>query len=377
MRIVFHHRTGFGDAQAIHIQGMVDAFRRQGHSVEIVSVAKRHRRPNANSGTERRRVNRFVFEVLTWLYNIYGYVVLKRAVRRSRADFIYERLAANTLCGSWVSRRTGVPLIVESNGPMYMLGDFRFENIARNIERQVCSNSHTTIAVSQVLADHLVNLGVPKSGIVVMPNGVDPSLFDANLSGAPVREKYRIGCRIVAGFVGWLRDWHGIMELIDAVHEFADIGPDVVFMIIGVGPALDAVKARVSAAGMEDRFIFTGALVHEEIPGHISAMDIALQPSAVEFACPMKIVEYMAMGRCIVAPDQPNIRELLRDGEDSRLFPPDDFGALIKLVAELAKSKSERESLGRRALASAQRQNLTWDHNAKRTVELVGGAKKL
>ena len=63
----------------------------------------------------------------------------------------------------------------------------------------------------------------------------------------------------------------------------------------------------------------------------------------------MKLIEYMAMGRCIVAPDQPNVRELLSDGVSARLFPPGDYRSLVSLAGELMVSPAERTALGRHA----------------------------
>jgi glycosyltransferase involved in cell wall biosynthesis len=65
----------------------------------------------------------------------------------------------------------------------------------------------------------------------------------------------------------------------------------------------------------------------------IRRFDIALQPPAVAYASPLKIFECMACGLPIVAPDQPNIREILRDGESALLFDPkrrDDLWRAIR-----------------------------------------------
>jgi glycosyltransferase involved in cell wall biosynthesis len=97
----------------------------------------------------------------------------------------------------------------------------------------------------------------------------------------------------------------------------------------------------------------------------------------------MKLVEYMAMGRCIVAPDQPNIRELLNDGISARLFPPGDYRSLVTLVAELMASPAERSSLGNNARRTVVERDLTWRANATRALDLLreehhgGGASAL
>ena len=123
--------------------------------------------------------------------------------------------------------------------------------------------------------------------------------------------------------------------------------------------------------GLEDKIILTGAVAHEDVPAHVAALDIALQPRATAYACPMKLIEYMAMGRCIVAPDQPNIRELLSDGMSARLFPPGDYRSMVSLIAELMASPAERSSLGRTARRTVIERDLTWRANATRALALL------
>jgi glycosyltransferase involved in cell wall biosynthesis len=110
---------------------------------------------------------------------------------------------------------------------------------------------------------------------------------------------------------------------------------------------------------------------HEDVPAHVAALDIALQPRATAYACPMKLIEYMAMGRCIVAPDQANIRELLSDGISARLFPPGDYRSLVSLVSELMVAPAERSSLGRNARRTVVERDLTWRANAMRALDLL------
>src|SRR5204863_4456733 len=102
------------------------------------------------------------------------------------------------------------------------------------------------------------------------------------------------------------------------------------------------------------------------IPGIIRTFDIALQPSAVSYASPLKLFEYMACGRAIVAPDQPNIREILADGQNAILFDPTDKGALWQAIQRLAKCRSVRERLGRAALRDLESQDYTWHGNVLR-----------
>jgi glycosyltransferase involved in cell wall biosynthesis len=64
---------------------------------------------------------------------------------------------------------------------------------------------------------------------------------------------------------------------------------------------------------LQERVTFTGVVPRERIPEYVAAFDIALQPAVVPYASPLKVFEYLALGKAIVAPRQPNIEEILTD----------------------------------------------------------------
>jgi glycosyltransferase involved in cell wall biosynthesis len=377
MRIIYHHRTQLDDAQGIHVRAMVRAFRELGHEVEVISLlgsADDHP-PAKRWRVHTDRLPRTAYEGLSLLYNMVGYYRLVRALRGRAADLIYERYALNTFCGVLASRRSGVPLLLEVNAPwpdqLPSLAPLRFRRLARRLERWICSNSTRTIAVSEALKQLLIQEGAPEHRLTVMHNAVDPAVFNAAVSGQEVRRRYGLDDSLVAGFVGWLRHWHGLADLIDAIRSSELLARGLRLLIVGMGPAFQQVERRVRELGLEDKIILTGAVAHADVPAHVAALDIALQPRATAYACPMKLIEYMAMGRCIVAPDQPNIRELLSDGMNARLFPPGDYRSLVQVVSELMDAPAERSTLGRNARRTVVERDLTWRGNAARALALL------
>jgi glycosyltransferase involved in cell wall biosynthesis len=107
------------------------------------------------------------------------------------------------------------------------------------------------------------------------------------------------------------------------------------------------------------------------VPRLISGFDVALQPAAVPYASPLKVFEYMAAGRAIVAPDQPNLREVLDHGRTALLFDPARPGALWEAVLSLASDAELRARLGAAAREEVLRRNLTWSGNARRVAALA------
>jgi glycosyltransferase involved in cell wall biosynthesis len=109
----------------------------------------------------------------------------------------------------------------------------------------------------------------------------------------------------------------------------------------------------------------------EAIPDSIRTFDIALQARAVDYASPLKLFEYMACGRAIVAPDQPNIREILTNEENALLFDPDKPASLWQAIRRLAADPELRERLGYAAREILDARDYTWEGNATRVIQLA------
>src|SRR5262249_28142189 len=154
---------------------------------------------------------------------------------------------------------------------------------------------------------------------------------------------------LVIGFVGWFRKWHGLEMLLESMREVCLAKQDIRLLLVGDGPAYSDLYRYVETYGLQSTVVFTGPVERQAIAAHIAAMDIAVQPSVAEYACPMKILEYMGMGRCIVAPNQPNIQELLEDGVSGFLFPPGDKDSLRATLRELLDHPAKREAAGQKA----------------------------
>jgi glycosyltransferase involved in cell wall biosynthesis len=384
VKILYHHRTRAEDAQGVHIASIVRAFRSLGHEVDVVALVHREGGPRADVkpgplDAMLRKMPAVVNELMQLGYNAYGYQALARALGQKRYDLIYERYSLNTLCGIWASRRFRVPLVLEVNSPLALeekeLGRVRLGALARRNERWVCSNSARTLAVTGVLRDILIGEGIPAGKVAVMPNGIDPDEFHPGISGDAVRERYGLAGKTVIGFIGWFRPWHGLELLVEAMADAGLGARGIRLLLIGDGPATPELRRLMRARGVEQDVIITGPIERADVAAHIAALDIAVQPHATSYASPMKLFEYMGMERCIVAPDQANIREILEDGKNARLFPAGDGARLVRVLEDLCARPEARQALAVAARRTLLERGYLWRSNAARTLELVfGGA---
>lgn len=226
------------------------------------------------------------------------------------------------------------------------------------------TDSRSSRTDPETLVGIVATAGVARDRIVVVPNGIDLEGF------AEVPETTKKSEAVVLGFVGFVRAWHGLDAVLRAMAA-APASPRVVLQVVGEGPARAELEQLAATLGIADRVRFTGLASRAQIPTLIGGFDIALQPASVPYASPLKVFEYMAAGCAIVAPDQPNIREVLADGRTALLFAPGDAVALWAAVTRLAGDPPLRARLGAAARAEAIARDFTWAGNARRVAAMA------
>lgn len=135
--------------------------------------------------------------------------------------------------------------------------------------------------------------------------------------------------------------------------------------------AMPDLQSYVRQHGMNKYVVFTRALPHSEVPRYLDVIDIAVQPAANEYCCPMKILEYMGLGKPLIAPRQENIEELVRGGFDAELFTPNDRGDLARALTKLAQDPQARCYMGENARRSIDSRGFLWTTNAQRVIDLA------
>jgi glycosyltransferase involved in cell wall biosynthesis len=378
VKIVYHHRVATRFGQAIHMEELISALRAAGHEVVVVGPAQRADAAGSVAPgvrTLKERLPRALYELLGLAYNLPAFVRLLAAVLRHRPDVIYERYALYLMTGIPVARLTRTPLLLEVNAPMFeerdrFSGGVALRSLGMWAERTVWRGADVVLPVSEVLATVVAGAGVPADRIEVTPNGIQPDRFASEQSGSAVRERFGLGDRVILGFTGFVREWHGVERLVALLPALAHRN-DVHLLLVGDGPARAALERQAAALGVADRFTVTGNVEHEAIPAHIAAFDIAVQIGVTPYASPLKLLEYMAMGRAIVAPDTENIREILTAGSNALLFEPNDDTALQAAIERLAADPALRDRLGAAARRTIVERDLTWTANAERVVAIV------
>jgi len=374
MRIIYHHRTHGKDAQGVHIVEMIQAFRRLGHEVTEVSLADPDPQKPEDAVREplwrwlARKVP-FSMEILQFGYNLFGFLLLCAAVLRARPDFIYERYALFNFAGVFVSRLFRIPLVLEVNSPLALeeSGEsvLRLQRTALRSEVFICNSATRVIAVTGVLASILIDSGVSPSRITVLHNGVSQDRFRPSPPDQQLRSALGLDNAFVFGFVGWFRRWHGLEMLIEAFALSGLADRSVKLLLVGSGPVLPVLQQAARRLNLAHAVVFSGSVPHAAVPSYMSLFDCAVQPAANAYCCPMKIIEYLAMAKAVIAPDQANIREIVQHGVEGLLFQPGDPRALASALLAVYQDPGLLAGLTAGASVAIARKRLFWTANAE------------
>ena len=320
----------------------------------------------------RQKLPRWLHELFELIYNFPEWLRLQAAIARHRPDVIYERSNLYLFSGIIAARCSRVPIIEEVNSPLFiersLHGGISLSELARRSEHWVWRRADAVVTVTQVLADIVAAVRGDGGSIEVMANGVDRKLFAADRIDLEAKRRLNLEGKTVLGFTGFVRDWNGLEPMVDLLPR---LRPEVVLLIVGDGPARPSLEERAHAAGVGARVIFTGVVARDAVASFISAFDIALQPAANLYASPLKLFEYLALGRVVVAPDQSNLREVLTHGENAWLFDPSEPGAMQRAIERLLNDVATRQRLALGVLGTIPERELTWERNAERVVGLA------
>jgi len=292
-------------------------------------------------------------------------------------DLLYERYALFHRAGGQIAAALNIPFILEVNAPLAeeqeRFRGLRLKALADATETETLCRADHIIAVSAAVREHVLARGASAERITVLPNGVDTVRFNPRVDGRPVRERYEIVDRPVIGFIGSLKPWHGLDFLLDAFAGVLTRRSDAALLLVGEGPALPELRARVARDQLQRRVILTGRVPHADIPAYLAAMDVTVAPYTAQdgfYFSPLKVVEYLAAGRPVVAPRLGQLTDLVQDGVTGLLYQPGDQAAFVERVLELLNGPSRLLAMGRAAAAAA-RENFGWDKTARRAAQIM------
>lgn len=291
---------------------------------------------------------------------------LKLITKRIDVDLIYTR---KMWAAYWLAQ-SDIPVIYESH-------DFNPDKrlFSKFIKRALDSKNLGIVTISQALADEYLNIGVAEEKIWVLPDGVDLSRFDPYLSKyearnmlVPVSSVLELPAdQKIAGYVGHLYKDRGIEEIIEAAEVLSDMS----FLIVGGHPKdVERYKTIITDLGLNN-VILTGFVNNALVPKYLFASDVLLMPyttrvPTLKYMSPLKLFEYMASNRPIIATDLSAIKEVLEDKKNAILVQPDDADELIRGIQKILNNEVLANRIAEKAKEDVQ--GYTWSKRAQRII---------
>ena len=263
----------------------------------------------------------------------------------------------------WAAR-LGIPVVLESHNFSKFEKNPRigaWVRLAQQNEKPV-----SMVVTTQAGKRSYARIGVPEHRVRVLPNGVNVERFSKQQGKSELRAELDLPTNVpVIAFSGSLHEGRGGEEMLDC----AGLLPGVEVVIIGGTPA-DVQRYR----GLIEQKRLTnvrlvGHVSQAVLPRYLLAADILLMPyttrfteHSFEYTSPMKMFEYLATGRPIVATDFPILHEILEHGRNAWFVPPDSGEALASGVKHFLDHPEDARHIG--ATAHADAQGYSWQARA-------------
>jgi len=297
-----------------------------------------------------------------------------RLAHRDGFDLIYERYSLWSAAGVRAARALEMPCLVEVNAPLLeeqrTYRELVLASEAQAIEAEVFGGADLLLAVSAPLKAYAIARGADSKRTLVLPNGVDTKRFHPAVEAEPLDG---VDGKFVVGFVGSLKLWHGLDVLLEAFRALRGRSAAYHLLVVGDGPLRGWVDGYSRGARLDGAVTVTGWIPYDRVPALIQRMDVAVAPYPFLdgfYFSPLKLFEYMAVGRPVVASRIGQIEHVVQDGTTGLLFEPGDPEDLAEKIERLRSDPRLRQALG--AAASQQADGHTWEANARRVMVLAG-----
>lgn len=298
---------------------------------------------------------------------VHGFIwsaFVTRMACRGKADFYFVR---DPIFAWWLARRA-VPTVLEMHDlPTTSLekGLVRRASLEKNVKLIVTVTEHLRL-------DLMNRLGIPSEKTITLHDGVDLETFGSPITKEEARRLLGLPLdRPLVVYTGQLYSEKGVDTLLKALPMLEGVQA----IIVGGMPEdikrLQGLAEEVSVTN----FTLAGYVPPSQVPLYLRSADVLVLPSSsvyVHSACytsPLKLFEYMASRRPIVASRLPGLQEVLTHGENALLYPPGDAVALGSAIRRVLSDQALSMRLSEQAYTDVQR--YSWGSRAKTIVECM------
>jgi glycosyltransferase involved in cell wall biosynthesis len=366
-----------------HVLGVMGAFEQLRFSVDKLiigdivpeSMITANFEPQKEGSVVKRTLLLIASDIVRFLIRIVVILQGIKIKKSNRPDLVYERYGLFMGLGNFFKKPQGI-WILESNAVLSQesSGDrstMFFNNWARKSEAKAYRKCDYLVVVTEELKQLIINaFNILPSKIIVVSNGVDSNRFNPEIKEV-VRPQTT---SFVLGFVGSLMPWQHLQLPIRVVTKLRNEGLDIAMTIVGDGAERVDLKSLVLKLEAEDYITFTGSVDWQDIPSYINGFDACYSgplplTSGKMYLSPLKLYEYLAMDKLVVASNYPDAVNLLTGELASCLFLQNDEESLAELLRKLVRKDvvANFDLLGKKV-----REELSWTAKVRSLLKTLG-----
>ncbi len=239
---------------------------------------------------------------------------IERQVDEFNPDIILGLGILNTYNASKIAKKHNIPFVYYFIDVLHaLIPEKAFQGIGKWFTKKTIENADLVITINKKLSEFAINMGSKEESTILIDAGIDLDSYDPDLDDSAIREEYGIDeSDIVLFFMGWIYEFAGMTELALALGKSKEKYPNYKILVVGDGDAYDEMCRIRDEYGMESQLVMTGKQPFARIPEFLAAADFCLLPAHIDEPImqdivPIKIYEYLAMRKVVIATELPGI----------------------------------------------------------------------
>ncbi|MGZ8431876.1 MAG: glycosyltransferase family 4 protein [Candidatus Deferrimicrobiaceae bacterium] len=268
-------------------------------------------------------------------YDVAAVSAIRNAIRDEQVDILNTHSGRDSLLAGLAGR-------LSSRRPIIV----RTRHLALPITSRISYRylPHRVVTVSEYVRRYLIGEGIPAEKVVAVPTGVDTERFSPGAAAGTLREELGLSPDApLVGIVAILRRKKGHHVLLDAVPEILRAVPEAVFVMAGNGPQRDNIEGKIRSMGLSKKVFLLG--LRKDVPNVIASLDLFVLPT-LEEALGTAFLEAMAMEKPVVGTRVGGVGEVIEEGVNGHLVPPEDPATLARAIVDILRDREKGRRMG-------------------------------
>ena len=268
-------------------------------------------------------------------YDVAAVSAIRNVIRDEQVDILNTHSGRDSLLAGLAGR-------LSSRRPIIV----RTRHLALPITSKISYQylPHRVVTVSEYVRRYLIGEGIPAEKVVAVPTGIDTERFSPGAAAGTLREELRLSSHVpLVGIVAILRRKKGHHVLLDAVPEILRAVPEAVFVMAGNGPQRDNIEGKIRSLGLSKKVFLLG--LRKDVPNVIASLDLFVLPT-LEEALGTAFLEAMAMEKPVVGTRVGGVGEVIEDGVNGHLVPPENPATLARAIVDILRDREKGRRMG-------------------------------